>query len=136
MFHPGGVNDSHPLSTSETGSLGSEKDLVTNIFVIIPRKLRKDVAAKILIHLCVALCCVLIVFISGAERKDMSLITCRVVAILLHYFLLVAFMWMLTEGYFMYQAFVKVWRADYGEYVLLKCSFLAWGNVSFFRSVE
>ena len=28
----------------------------------------------------------------------------------------------------MYQAFVKVWKPDYGEYVMVKCSLMAWGE--------
>ena len=57
----------------------------------------------------------------------MSEDACRIVAALVHYFLLVAFLWMLIEAYFMYQAFVKVFR-DYGEHVMWKCSALGWGK--------
>ena len=57
----------------------------------------------------------------------MSEDACRIVAALVHYFLLVAFLWMLIEAYFMYQAFVKVFR-DYGDYVMWKCSALGWGK--------
>ena len=92
------------------------------------RKLRKDqIAAKILLHLCASLLCVLIVFVSGVERGSVSEDACRIVAALVHYFLLVAFLWMLIEAYFMYQAFVKVFR-DYGDYVMWKCSVLGWGK--------
>ena len=92
------------------------------------RKLRNDqIAAKILLHLCASLLCVLIVFVSGVERGSVSEDACRIVAALVHYFLLVAFLWMLIEAYFMYQAFVKVFR-DYGDYVMWKCSALGWGK--------
>ena len=92
------------------------------------RKLRKDqIAAKILLHLCASLLCVLIVFVSGVERGRVSEDACQIVAALVHYFLLVAFLWMLIEAYFMYQAFVKVFR-DYGDYVMWKCSALGWGK--------
>ena len=92
------------------------------------RKLRKDqIAAKILLHLCASLLCVLIVFVAGVERGGVSENACRIVAALVHYFLLVAFLWMLIEAYFMYQAFVKVFR-DYGDYVMWKCAALAWGK--------
>lgn len=91
------------------------------------KKLRKDqIAAKILLHLCASLLCVLIVFVAGVERGTVSEDACRIVAALVHYFLLVAFLWMLIEAYFMYQAFVKVFR-DYGEHVMWKCSALGWG---------
>ena len=64
---------------------------------------------------------------SGVERGSVSEDACRIVAALVHYFLLVAFLWMLIEAYFMYQAFVKVFR-DYGDYVMWKCSVLGWGK--------
>lgn len=92
------------------------------------RKLRKDqIAAKILLHLCASLLCVLIVFVAGVERGGVSENACRIVAALIHYFLLVAFLWMLIEAYFMYQAFVKVFR-DYGDYVMWKCAAMGWGE--------
>ena len=69
----------------------------------------------------------LIVFVSGVERGSVSEDACLIVAALVHYFLLVAFLWMLIEAYFMYQAFVKVFR-DYGDYVMWKCSVLGWGK--------
>jgi len=92
------------------------------------RKLRKDqIAAKILLHLCASLLFVLIVFVAGVERGGVSENACRIVAALIHYFLLVAFLWMLIEAYFMYQAFVKVFR-DYGDYVMWKCAAMGWGE--------
>ena len=74
----------------------------------------------------------LIVFVSGVERGSVSEDACRIVAALVHYFLLVAFLWMLIEAYFMYQAFVKVFR-DYGDYVMWKCSVLGWGKILFLK---
>ena len=64
---------------------------------------------------------------AGVERGTVSENACLIVAALVHYFLLVAFLWMLIEAYFMYQAFVKVFR-DYGEYVMWKCSAFGWGK--------
>ncbi|XP_048581791.1 uncharacterized protein LOC5519041 isoform X1 [Nematostella vectensis] len=90
------------------------------------QKLRKEIAAKILLHLCSSLLCVLIVFTAGVDRAGSSNLSCQVVAVLIHYFLLVAFMWMLIEAYFMYLAFVKVWR-DHGDYVMWKCAAIGWG---------
>ncbi|XP_046839049.1 uncharacterized protein LOC124433295 [Xenia sp. Carnegie-2017] len=91
------------------------------------RRLRKELAAKILIQLCVALLCVLVVFIVGIERSRVGRFGCFIVAGLLHYFILSAFLWMLIEARFMYLAFVKVWT-QHGEHELLKCSFIAWGS--------
>ncbi|XP_031559855.1 adhesion G protein-coupled receptor L3-like isoform X2 [Actinia tenebrosa] len=89
-------------------------------------KLRKDIAAKILLHLCIALLSVLIVFVAGIEKGVTSKLSCQIVAVLIHYFLLVAFMWFFFEAYFMYYAFVKVWN-DHGDYILWKCASIAWG---------
>ena len=91
------------------------------------RRLRKELAAKILIQLCIALLCVLIVFIVGIERSRVGPIGCYIVAVLLHYFILATFLWMLIEAHFMYLAFVKVW-SQHGAHELLKCSFIAWGR--------
>ncbi|KAK3727870.1 hypothetical protein QZH41_010595 [Actinostola sp. cb2023] len=89
-------------------------------------KLRKEIAAKILLHLCTALLCVLVVFLAGVDNGVKSKVICQVVAMLIHYFLLVAFMWMFFEAYFMYFAFVKVWN-DHGDNILWKCASIAWG---------
>ena len=91
------------------------------------RRLRKELAAKILIQLCVALLCVMVVFVVGIERSRVGAIGCYIVAVLLHYFILAAFLWMLIEAHFMYLAFVKVW-SQHGDHELLKCSFIAWGT--------
>lgn len=66
-------------------------------------------------------------FVAGVERGTVSENACLIVAALVHYFLLVAFLWMLIEAYFMYQAFVKVFR-DFGEHVMWKCSAFGWGK--------
>lgn len=66
-------------------------------------------------------------FLVGIERSRVGPIGCYVVAVLLHYFILAAFLWMLIEAHFMYLAFVKVW-SQHGEHELLKCSLIAWGR--------
>jgi len=40
----------------------------------------------------------------------------------------------LIEAYFMYQAFVKVFR-DYGDYVMWKCAAMGWGE-SFEHAID
>lgn len=67
------------------------------------------------------------VFLAGIERSRVGPIGCYVVAVLLHYFVLAAFLWMLIEAHFMYLAFVKVWT-QHGDHDLLKCSLIAWGK--------
>ena len=72
--------------------------------------------------------CYLIVFIVGIEQTQ-DFYVCIVVAVLLHYFILVAFMWMLMEGILLYVAFVK----DLGTYIprfILKAAVSAWGELA------
>ena len=75
--------------------------------------------------LCVSLMFLLIVFIAGAGQTE-TLIGCRIVAVLLHYFALSSVMWMGVEGYNMYMSFVKV-MATYQAKFMLKASAVAWG---------
>ena len=42
---------------------------------------------------------------------------CRLVAVLLHYWFLVAFMWMLMEGVVLYVALVRVFAEHHGRYM-------------------
>lgn len=51
---------------------------------------------------------------------------CIAVAVLLHYFILVAFMWMLMEGILQYLRFVKV-LGTYIPNFILKTAVPAWG---------
>ena len=64
------------------------------------------------INLCISLAIAKIMFIAGIDKTgppngDVP-IHCQVIAVLLHYFLLVAFMWMLMEGVILYIALIIV----------------------------
>ena len=94
------------------------------------RKLRKARSTKTLAHLAVALLCVNVVFLSGIDKtpdKTGNLIGCMVVAALLHYFVLAAFMWMLVQAVVQYLKFVKVLGTHINHF-MWKASAAAWGK--------
>ncbi|XP_014679514.1 PREDICTED: adhesion G-protein coupled receptor G2-like [Priapulus caudatus] len=89
------------------------------------RKVRTGKSQLTLLHLAVALLCLLVIFLVGIELTD-NYVGCVAVAVLLHYFTLAAFMWMLVEGFLHYLRYVKV----LGTYVpgfMWKACLLAWG---------
>ncbi len=64
-----------------------------------------------------------IMFITGIDRTGTSdtqdiPIHCQVIAVLLHYFILVSFMWMLMEGVVLYLALVRVFVSRTKSYIL------------------
>ena len=90
------------------------------------RRLLRETAAKVLIQLCVSLFVVIIVFVTGIEQVNQPYL-CKSVAVILHYFTLVTFMWMLMEAGFMYHAFVRVWPPTEGGDIY-KSTLTAWGK--------
>jgi len=97
----------------------------TMVTYIIFRRLRREVAARIMLQLCISLFVVVVLFLTGLERTGEPK-TCLAIGILLHYFTLTAFMWMFMEAAFMYHAFVVVWPPR-EENDVLKCTLIAWG---------
>ena len=83
-------------------------------------------AAKVLIQLCGALFVVIVTFVTGIEQTDRPLV-CTSVAVILHYFTLVSFMWMLMEAAFMYHAFVRVWPPREGGDII-RSTVVSWGK--------
>uniref|UniRef100_A0AAY5EU77 Adhesion G protein-coupled receptor G2b n=1 Tax=Electrophorus electricus TaxID=8005 RepID=A0AAY5EU77_ELEEL len=91
-------------------------------------KLRKDTPSKILIHLCLALLMLNLVFLLDswlalyANAKGLCIST----AFFLHYFLLASFTWMALEAVHMYIVFVKVFNT-YVSRFMVKLGFAGWG---------
>lgn len=73
----------------------------------LPRKLRDRDASKFHIQLCLALLCMLLVFVTGIDRTDVFG-GCVAVSALIHYFTLAAVMWMGAEAVLMYQKLVII----------------------------
>lgn len=91
-------------------------------------KLRKDIPSKILIHLCLSLLLLNLVFLVDAWLALFpdAVGLCISTAWFLHYFLLVAFTWMGLEAVHMYIALVKVFNSHISHY-MLKFSLAGWG---------
>ena len=76
------------------------------------------------IQLCVTLGIAQIIFVAGIEPHlgERHLVGgvpvgCRLVAILLHYWFLVSFMWMLMEGVVLYVALVRDFVKNHARYI-------------------
>ena len=73
------------------------------------------------IQLCVTLGIAQIIFVAGVEphlgERGGVPIGCRLVAVLLHYWFLVSFMWMLMEGVVLYVALVRVFIKFHSRYI-------------------
>ena len=69
---------------------------------------------------------VLAVFNFGVEKTSQSAV-CRVVSVLLHYFLLSSFLWMSVEAINMYRFFVVVLRRGSDYKFFIAASIVAWG---------
>ncbi|XP_028840269.1 serine-rich adhesin for platelets isoform X2 [Denticeps clupeoides] len=91
-------------------------------------KLRKDIPSKILIHLCMALLLLNLVFLLDAwlALYPDAVGLCISTAFFLHYFLLASFTWMALEAIHMYLALVKVFNVNISHF-MLKFSFAGWG---------
>lgn len=90
------------------------------------RKLRQGRAQQTLFNLSLALLLSMLVFLVGIKQTH-SDVVCKVVAILLHYLILVSFMWMLMEAILQYLTFVKI-LGTYITRFTLKTVVPAWGK--------
>ncbi|XP_048773083.2 adhesion G-protein coupled receptor G2-like isoform X2 [Ostrea edulis] len=97
----------------------------TVLSFILFKPLRQGRGQQTLLNLALALLCSMIIFLAGMERTE-SYYGCIAVAALMHYFLLVSFMWMLVEGFLQYLRFVRV-LGTYIPRFMLKASIPAWG---------
>ncbi len=72
------------------------------------------------INLCISLMIAQLIFVVGVDRSagDHVPIHCQAIAVLLHYFFLVSFMWMLMEGVVLYVVLVRVFVKRTKYYIL------------------
>ena len=72
------------------------------------------------IHLCINLIIAQLIFVVGVDHtaRDYVPLHCQVIAVLLHYFFLVSFMWMLMEGVVLYVVLVLVFVKHTRYYIL------------------
>ncbi|GFR83911.1 adhesion G-protein coupled receptor G6 [Elysia marginata] len=82
-------------------------------------------AQQTLLNMAIALLCFQTVFLFGVKQTAVWPV-CMLVALLLHYFILVSFVWMLIEAVLQYLTFVKVLGTYISRYTL-KTVLPAWG---------
>ena len=81
------------------------------------RKLRERDSTRFHIQLCIALFCMLIIFVSGINQTSVYG-GCVFVSVLIHYFTLVAMMWMGAEAVLMFQKLVIVFTRITTRYII------------------
>ncbi|XP_045165784.2 uncharacterized protein LOC123529498 isoform X2 [Mercenaria mercenaria] len=123
------IPDHHELSLSIITVLGLSCSILglslTIISYLFFRKLRQGRAQQTLFNLSLSLLLSMLVFLVGI-RQTHSYFGCITVAILLHYLILVSFMWMLMEAILQYLTFVKI-LGTYITRFTLKTVLPAWG---------
>ena len=92
------------------------------------RNLRRRDASKFHIQLCIALFCMLIIFVSGINRTR-PYEGCVVVSVLIHYFALVSVMWMGAEAVLMFQKLVIVFGQTTTRFIVA-VSLVCWRKCS------
>ena len=99
---------------------------MTEMMYGIYRKLRQRDATKFHLQLCIALLCLLVVFVSGIDRVSVRE-GCITVGVLIHYFALVIWMWMGAEALLMFQKLVIVFSIITWRYLLI-ASIICWSK--------
>jgi len=90
------------------------------------RKLRKRDTTKFHIQLCIALFCMLIVFVAGIDKTGVYG-GCVTASALIHYFTLVAVMWMGAEAVLMFQKLIIVFHQTTTKFIVV-VSLICWGK--------
>ena len=89
------------------------------------RKLRQKDVSKYHLQLCCALICMLLVFVTGIDQTEYIGI-CVNASVLIHYFTLVAVMWMGAEALLMFQKIVLVF-VQISTRQIIAVSLVCWG---------
>ena len=94
--------------------------LLQLIKIIIYRSLH-NMRNYIHINLCISLGIAQLIFVAGVDQTASGHVPihCQIIAVLLHYFFLVSFMWMLMEGVVLYVALVHVFVINEKLYMLV-----------------
>ena len=82
------------------------------------------------INLCISLGIAQIIFVAGVDKSSPTgdvPAHCQAIAVLLHYFFLVSFMWMLMEGVVLYVALVKVFAKHEKKLWMLVYAVISYG---------
>ena len=92
------------------------------------RQLRGKLPSKILISLCSSMIIFLVVFLSGIEQSKHR-ISCQVIAVLLHYFMMTSFAWMCVAAVNLYILLVLIFRKGNDDRFFIRASIIAWGMI-------
>lgn len=90
------------------------------------RKVRQRESSKYHVQLCVAIFCMLLVFIAGIEQTSVYGV-CVTVSILIHYFTLASVLWMTAEAVLMFHKLIFVFRKITTTYIVM-VSCICWGE--------
>ncbi|XP_041484731.1 adhesion G-protein coupled receptor G6-like [Lytechinus variegatus] len=113
---------------SKIGCAVSIASLVLTIIVfLVFKRLRNSRPRRILIHFCVSMLCLYLVFLFGIDFAADIDIACVTVGALLHYFMLATVLWMGVEALNMYVMIVRVFDEE-GPCFLTKACVIAWGG--------
>ena len=83
-------------------------------------------ASKYHIQLCIAIFCVLLIFVAGVDRTG-NYGGCVAVSALIHYFTLVAVMWMGAEALLMFQKLIIVFSRITTNFIIA-VSIICWSK--------
>ncbi|XP_076441502.1 adhesion G-protein coupled receptor G6-like [Babylonia areolata] len=98
---------------------------LTIIAFILVKKLQESLPQQTLFNMALAMLLSWVTFLAGIRRVE-DHVTCVAVAMLLHYFILVTFLWMLAQGLMHYVMLVKARARPFTRY-MLKAGLPAWG---------
>ena len=90
------------------------------------RKLRQKDVTKFHVQLALSMILMLIVFVAGINRTE-NRPGCITVGVLLHYLILVTWMWMAAEAVLLFQKLVIVFKKTTTLYMTI-ISILCWGK--------
>ena len=90
------------------------------------RDFRQKDVAKFHVQLAVSLMLMLIVFVAGIDRTE-NKAGCITVGVLLHYLILVVWMWMAAEAVLLFQKIVIVFKKSSTIYIVI-VSIVCWGK--------
>ena len=98
----------------------------TQLYTLICRDFRQKDITKFHVQLAVSMMFMLIVFVAGIDRTE-NRAGCITVGVLLHYLILVAWMWMAAEAVLLFQKLVFVFKKSTTIYIV-KQSIVCWGK--------
>ena len=100
-------------------------NIIMNIIAAF-RKLRKKDISKFHVQFAAATTFMLVVFLAGFDQTE-SVEGCVTVGVLLHYFILVSWMWMAAEAVLMFKKLVIIFTIIRMKYIII-VSVICWGK--------